>query len=115
MGDPLILPPDEMAALRTAIEAAYGPDWRDKIAVPRPVGDPLTKDEVRQLLRECVTVVKPGEILLLQPGADYTPNQIREIQKIADWWLEENAPAIKALVVPGEAHQVVRQDAGILP
>ena len=74
------------------------------------MSDPLTKDEVRQLLRECVTVVKPGEILVVQPGVDYTPNQLREIQQMTDWWLRENAPAIKALVVPGEAHQVVRQE-----
>ena len=75
----------------------------------RPARDPLTKDEVRQLLRECVTVVKPGEILVLQPGADCTPNQLREIQQMTDWWLGENAPKIKVLVVPGGAHQVVRQ------
>ena len=48
------------------------------------MSDPLTEDEVRRLLRECVTVVKPGEILVLQPGADVTPNQLREIQWMTD-------------------------------
>lgn len=80
-----------------------------------PERGPLTQDEVRQLLRECVTVVKPGEILVVQPGADYTPNQLREIQQMVDFWLATNALGTKALVIPGEAHQVVRPDAGILP
>ena len=73
------------------------------------MSDPLTKDEVRQLLRECVTVVKPGEILVLQPGPDYTPDQLRAMQELVVWWLGENAPKIQVLVVPGGAHQVVRQ------
>jgi hypothetical protein len=70
---------------------------------------PLTKDEIRYLLRECVTVAGPGEILVIQPGADFTPNHIREIQGAVDWWLGANAPQIKALVIPGEAHQIVRR------
>ena len=36
MSDPLVLPPDEMGALKKAIEAVYGPDWRDKITVLPP-------------------------------------------------------------------------------
>lgn len=36
MGEPLVLPPDEMGALEKAIEAVYGPDWRDKITILPP-------------------------------------------------------------------------------
>ena len=36
MPEPLVLPSDEMAALEKAIEAVYGPDWRDKIIVLPP-------------------------------------------------------------------------------
>lgn len=114
--DPLVLPPDEMAALRTAIEAAYGPDWRDKIAVPRPVGDPLTKDEVRQLLRECVTVVKPGEVLVIRMWETWTVQQMREMQDVLNSMHEHGMVPFRSLVVPGAELGVAEApDAGIIP
>ena len=100
--DPLVLPPDEMGALRRAIEAAYGPDWRDKIAVPRPAGDPLTKDEVRQLLRECVTVVKPGEVLVIRMGTDVPREQALEYQVTLGDFLASHAPGVKVAIVCGD-------------
>lgn len=90
-----------MAALRTAIEAAYGPDWRDKIAVPRPVGDPLTEDEVRQLLRECVTVVKPGDVLVIRAYENWTVQQQRALQDVLNDMHEAGAVPFRSLVVPG--------------
>ncbi len=63
-----------------------------------PVLDPET---VRQLLRECVTVVKPGEVLFLTAGdQNWTPTQLREIQQSISGWLEHNAPDVRVLVLP---------------
>ncbi len=60
----------------------------------------LSPDEIRQLLRECVTVVKPGETLILRCPEGWTPDQAGEMQEYAAWWLAENAPEVKVLVVP---------------
>ena len=60
----------------------------------------LDRETVRQLLRECVTVVKPGEVLLLRAADGMNPQQVREIHWIAASWLEYHAPSIKALVLP---------------
>ena len=86
----------EEAELREAIaEVANLP--------PRVVQPPpLTADEIRQLLSECVTVVKPGETLILRVPWTTTPTQVRELQVVLDEttaWLEL---PFKALVVPGD-------------
>ena len=61
----------------------------------------LTPDEVRQILRESVTVVKPGEVLFFSCGdPNYTPRQIHELQLYISDWLAENAPEVKARVLP---------------
>jgi hypothetical protein len=69
----------------------------------------LSPDEVRQLLRECVTVVKPGEVLVIRT-TDLTPYQVREYQEALNWWATENAPEVKVLVIHGEDGQIVRQE-----
>lgn len=78
-------------------------------ASPLPQRKPLSEDEVRQLLRECVTVVAPGEVLVIRT-TDLTPNQLREYQEGVTGWLDVNAPGIKALVIHGEGGQIVRVD-----
>lgn len=56
---------------------------------------------VRQLLRESVTAVKPGEVLFFTCGdPNYTPMQIREIQDWVERWLADNAPEVRAMVLP---------------
>ncbi len=61
----------------------------------------LTPDAVRQLLRECAAVVKPGEVLFFTCGdPNCTPRQIREIQAAADGWLQYNAPDVRVMVLP---------------
>ena len=56
------------------------------------MSDPLSEDEVRQLLRECVTVVKPGEALVVRM-AGLTPSQHREWQRaVTDWHEEGDLP-----------------------
>jgi hypothetical protein len=66
-----------------------------------PPPAPLTSDEIRQLLRECVTVVKPGEVLFFSCGdPNMTPVQMRELQEVFSAWLEYEAPDVKVLVLP---------------
>jgi hypothetical protein len=63
-----------------------------------PVPPPLTSDQVRQLLRECVTVVKPGEVLVIRVHENTTPNQLREQQDMTDAWTAENAPGMRVML-----------------
>lgn len=69
----------------------------------------LAPDEMRSLLRECVTVVKPGELLVIRVSENVTPNQLREYNEWVSRWLDGNMPGIKALVVTGQDGQIVRQ------
>jgi len=62
---------------------------------------PLTRDQVRQLLAECVTVVKPGETLVIR-GRDWTPMQTREIQQVMDGLHEDGQVPFRALAVFGD-------------
>ena len=71
---------------------------------------PLTSAEIRQLLRECVTVVKPGEILILRGGDDWTPEQVSQVGEVISYWMEGNAPHIKALVIPPMEIAILEHD-----
>jgi hypothetical protein len=71
--------------------------WELKVYEPPRVLDP---EMVRQLLRECVTVVKPGEVLFLRCPADFTPTHIRDLQEAVSEWLEYNALEVRVLAVP---------------
>jgi hypothetical protein len=62
---------------------------------------PPSPDEIRQLLRECVTVVKPGETLIVR-GTNWTPGQTREIQQVMDEMHELGIVPFKALAVFGD-------------
>lgn len=74
---------------------------------------PLTDDEVRQVLRSAVTVVKPGELLVLRIGAewDMTPNQLREYNDALRSWAQSMAPGVEIMVVWASDGQITRQDA----
>jgi hypothetical protein len=74
--------------------------------MPEP---PLTPEQARCLLRECVTVVQPGEVLVIRADS-YTPAQRQEICDSVAWWLEANAPSIKILVVPGDELGVITSE-----
>jgi hypothetical protein len=66
-----------------------------------PPHQPLSQDDVRQLLRECVTVVKPGEVLVIRvPGL--TPEQLYEYNEAVKRWLGDLAPGVRSLVTIGE-------------
>lgn len=87
---------DQEAELRSDIGAALAAVPQSYRALP-PV-PPLTPDQVRCLLRECVTVVQPGETLVIR-GRDWTPNQVREIQRAVDAMREDGAIGFKVLAV----------------
>ena len=63
---------------------------------------PLTADEIRQLLSECVTVVKPGETLILRVPWNTLPAQVRELQDALNDGIEYTQAPFKVFVVPGD-------------
>ena len=68
-----------------------------------PVPDAtLTPDEIRQLLRECVTVVKPGETLIIRVPMDTHTYQIHEYQERADTVLADHGNPFRVFVLPAE-------------
>jgi hypothetical protein len=76
---------------------------------PRPA--PLTADEILQVLREAVTVVRPGELLIVLVDArDFTPVLLREYNEALDYWVSAHAPGVKILAVIGNGGEVVRQE-----
>ena len=104
--DPLT--PGQEAELRETAEAALkaGP-YRHRVIIQPP---PLTPGEVRQLVRECVTAVKPGETLVVR-GRDWTPMQVREIQRAVDAMHEDGVIGFKVLAVFGDELGVVQPEA----
>jgi hypothetical protein len=66
-----------------------------------PPPPPLAPDEIRHLLRECATVVGPGETLVIR-DRNWTPNQVREIQRWMDDEYESGRIGFKVLAVIGE-------------
>jgi hypothetical protein len=69
----------------------------------------LTPGLARALLRECVTVVKPGETLVMR-GRNWTPNQVREIQEWMDREHESGRLSFKVLAVFGDELAVVQPE-----
>ena len=69
----------------------------------------LTPDHVRQILRECVTVVKPGETLVIRANSEWTPHQVERLQEFLDGMAEWRDLGVKLLVLPGEEFAVVTQ------
>jgi hypothetical protein len=78
-------------------ESLFRPSLEQRMTALPSLLDPET---VRALLRESVTVVKPGEVLFFTVAdPNITPNQLREIQEMTDWWLERNAPEFRVMVL----------------
>ncbi len=88
---------EDVAKFREEFEAASGQPYR---ILPQPA--PLTPGEIRQLLRECVTVVKPGETLILRVPWRTTPNQVSELQRVLDAIAEYRELPFKVIVLPGD-------------
>ena len=89
----------QVAELRQQFDAAMSGPYEHRV-IPSP--PPLTPDEIRQLLRECVTVVKPGETLIVRVPVTWAMDQVSNYQKnFSDWarWLDL---PFKVIVVIGE-------------
>ena len=69
----------------------------------------LTPGQVRQLLSECVTVVKPGEVLAVRMPDNCTPQQIRECQEAFEAMAEWRDLDIAILFMPGEEFAVAKK------
>ena len=63
----------------------------------------VSPEEIRVLLRECVTVVKPGETLIIRVSEGMTPNQVREYQDMVDAGIKFWHLGIKAMVLRAQA------------
>lgn len=70
----------------------------------------LDPENVRQLLRECVTVVKPGETLVVQVPMETTPWQVRELQDALNAITEDRELGFTVLIVPGCTLGVAEDD-----
>jgi len=77
----------------------------------RVLNAPLAEDEVRQLLRECVTVVKPGEHLILRVPWSVAPAQVRELQEVVNAMAEYLELPFRMLVLPGDELGVAQPEA----
>jgi hypothetical protein len=64
--------------------------------------EPLSPDEIRSLLRECVTVVKPGETLIVRVPTDWTMAQVDQYVALCDKALERGGYAFRIVVLPAE-------------
>jgi SAM-dependent methyltransferase len=64
----------------------------------------------RMTLRECVTVVKPGEVLVIRVPDWWGPEQVRVYQEYLD---EMTGGEFEVLAVVGEEFAVIAQDAAI--
>ena len=74
--------------------------------------EPLTPDALRQILRECVTVVRPGETLIIRT-ADWTPEQADLYQTMLNIWLEDHGSPFLAVVVHADGLAIA--EAGSAP
>lgn len=90
------------AEFRQAWEQANAEGFQHREFKWMPPGRVITlaPEAVSQLLRECVTVVKPGEVLVLRCPEEWTAEQAQQMQEYANLWLESNAPGVKVLTVP---------------
>ena len=63
----------------------------------------LTPAAVRTLLRECVTVVRPGETLIIRLPADADSRKVHQLGQYVHARAEAMGAAFHTLVVPAES------------
>jgi hypothetical protein len=99
------------ADLREALDALGrdGKPFQYHVIPPRPL---LTPETARELLRECVTVVKPGETLIVRANWEWTPAQVRDVQEYADTVSGYREIGVKILFLPGEEFAVAKAEDG---
>jgi hypothetical protein len=104
---------DEQAAkleadFREAMGAAAFGQHRIRVLPPAPV---LTPETAEALLRECVTVVKPGEVLAVRLPMDFQPADMGRAREYGRQ--VERETGVKVAFIPGEEFGVGRDCPGI--
>jgi hypothetical protein len=74
----------------------------------------LTAAAVEALLRECCTVVKPGETLIVRVPADASPRHVHQLGQYVHARAEAMGAAFHTLVVPAESLGVGETSARIV-
>jgi len=85
--------------------AEFRQKWEERAKEPPrllPHAPLLTPELARALLRECVTVVKPGETLVIRVPDSWSPGQVHTYQEYANAATEAGAVPFGVLVVLGE-------------
>jgi hypothetical protein len=91
---------EETAELKDSMAEAAKLGPLPRLRPPDP--PPLTPGQVRQLLSECVTVVKPGEHLILRVPWSTTPTQVRELQDYVNDTAGLRDLPFNVLILPGD-------------
>ena len=68
----------------------------------RLLNAPLTPDEVRQLLRECVTVVAPGETLVVRVPSAWSALQVRDYSEVLRAAADRLGVPFQVMIVVGD-------------
>jgi hypothetical protein len=89
---------------------AHAPDEAADEMAAGPPAAALTPEAARALLRECITVVQPGETLVVRVPGDWTPRMMVEYQDYADAATESGYIPFKVLVVIGEQVAIVQTE-----
>ena len=100
---------EQEAELRKSLDA-LGQDGKPFEYRILPPGRLLTPELARELLRECVTVVKPGETLFIRVSESWTPNQIREYTDMLQAWLDHRDAGCHVVVGWGEEFAVAQPE-----
>lgn len=103
----MTLPPGPATPEQTA------PSLEDRVAAleeifAHPPGEPASREQVRALLRECVTVVAPGETLVIRAPQDWSPTQVQEYQWVIDEAASAGCIPIRAVVIVGDGLAVAK-------
>ena len=74
--------------------------------------DTVTPAELRALAREYVTILQPGEVLVVRVPSSWGAKEVGALNDALDGYCSDpdwpNAPRIRFLVVPGDAISVVQ-------
>jgi|SRR5579859_41314 len=78
----------------------------------RALPSSLKPDQLTDLVRECVTIVRPGEVLVVRVPEGWTPGQLRDAQENIAAWTGVHAPAVKVLLVHADGFAVMSEPGG---
>lgn len=71
----------------------------------------ISRDALLAAVRECVTVVKPGEVLLVRAPDAWTPRNVMELQEGVDAVVSYRDLGISVLILPGAEFAVAAKAA----